>query len=181
MSKIIAIVGSPDESRWPNLVHLPEYPEFARQPRKSSSLAHWYQVRSRSTAGYNLLTRFFEYDPAKRITAAQAMEHDYFVAEEPLASPCNAFEGSDVAYTSRRVTHEDNGDPKMGSQPAALLSLQQQQQQHGHLNHAKTHGGSRAAAGAASSIPRHLGAAMMPDAAQTTTTAIPPRKRTRLN
>lgn len=51
--------------------------------RRSSSLAHWYQVRSRSTAGYNLLTRLFDYDPKKRVTAKGALEHAYFIEEEP--------------------------------------------------------------------------------------------------
>lgn len=51
--------------------------------RRSSSLAHWYQVRSRSTAGYNLLTRLFEYDPKKRVTAKKALDHGYFVDEDP--------------------------------------------------------------------------------------------------
>jgi serine/threonine protein kinase len=94
------------EKRWADIVHMPEYPEFARQERsastysrsevdllmkakfrncrRSSSLAHWYQVRSRSTAGYNLLTRLFEYDPKKRVTAKKALDHVYFVEEDPL-------------------------------------------------------------------------------------------------
>jgi cyclin-dependent kinase 8/11 len=40
-------------------------------------------MRSRSTAGYSLLSQLFEYDPMKRITAKQALKHPFFTDEEP--------------------------------------------------------------------------------------------------
>ena len=36
-----------------------------------------------SNSGYDLLSRMLEYDPNKRITAAEALDHEYF-KEPPL-------------------------------------------------------------------------------------------------
>jgi len=42
------------------------------------------------------------------------------VAREKLMSR-SVFEGSSITYPSRRVTHEDNGDAKMGSYVVLLF------------------------------------------------------------
>jgi hypothetical protein len=63
---------------------LPANTESKRtSPRRSSTFAHWFGVRSRSAAGYSLLSQFFEYDPMKRITARKALDHAFFIEEEP--------------------------------------------------------------------------------------------------
>lgn len=51
--------------------------------RRKPQLATWYGSRSRSEEGYKLLTQLFEFDPMKRITAKQAIMHEYFTSEQP--------------------------------------------------------------------------------------------------
>jgi cyclin-dependent kinase 8/11 len=119
MAKIVEVLGTPEGSwalwssrmftdspaveRWPDIISMPDYPQFALQSRyeyfafsvlslshrqepstrRKPQLATWYGSRSRSEEGYKLLTQLFEFDPMKRITAAQAIEHEYFTREEP--------------------------------------------------------------------------------------------------
>jgi serine/threonine protein kinase len=44
-------------------------------------LPTWYSARSSSATGYDLLTAMFEWDPAKRITAREALGHLWFLDE----------------------------------------------------------------------------------------------------
>jgi cyclin-dependent kinase 8/11 len=96
----------------------------------TNPLPNWYSSRSSSALGYELLCRLFEWDPAKRITARETLQHAWFQEEGGVAASYvfsavdffmiinadrSVFEGSSITYPSRRVTHEDNGDAKMGS------------------------------------------------------------------
>lgn len=51
---------------------------------RESQFAHWFNSRSKSLQGYDLLTRLFEYDPKKRVTAEGALKHRFFTEEVPL-------------------------------------------------------------------------------------------------
>ncbi|KAK4685730.1 hypothetical protein P7C73_g4412, partial [Tremellales sp. Uapishka_1] len=84
-------------------------------------LPSWYSNKSPSQAGYNLMTKLFEWDPAKRLTAKEALAHPWFNEDGGVAAS-SVFEGSTISYPTRRVTHEDNGDSKMGSLPPTLAA-----------------------------------------------------------
>lgn len=64
--------------------------------------------------GFDLLKRLFEYDPERRLTAAQALEHEYFrcTDEGPHNGEIwvsnNCFEGLNEVYPHRRVSTETN-------------------------------------------------------------------------
>ncbi|KAI5454023.1 cyclin-dependent protein kinase [Naganishia albida] len=118
MAKIVEVLGTPELDRWPDIVHMPDYPQFALQSRRKPQLATWYGSRSRSEEGYKLLHQLFEFDPMKRITAKQAITHDYFISEQPKPMG-NAFARSQYVYPPRRVTQEVDGDPKMKAQSIA--------------------------------------------------------------
>lgn len=101
---------------------MPEWKTYLSQgPYPTSSpLPTWYSNRSGSSNGYDLLTRLFEWDPAKRITARESLSHPWFQEDGGCAAE-SVFEGSSIPYPTRRVTHEDNGDAKMGSWVRATL------------------------------------------------------------
>ncbi|KAI9893912.1 MAG: cyclin-dependent protein kinase [Vezdaea aestivalis] len=62
---------------------------------------------SSNAEGYNLLAALLEYDPTKRLTAADALEHPFFTGTgEPVNLNC--FAGLTTDYPKRRVTQEDN-------------------------------------------------------------------------
>lgn len=108
-------------------------------PASSSNLEKWYystitQGQTTSAAGlpssgsplaslgpegYNLLAALLEYDPEKRLTAAQALEHPFFSTGDRLVASC--FEGSTNEYPRRRVSQDDN-DIRTSSLPGTKRS-----------------------------------------------------------
>ncbi|XP_019180298.1 PREDICTED: cyclin-dependent kinase E-1 isoform X2 [Ipomoea nil] len=84
LDKIFKVLGHPTPEKWPMLVHLPHW-----QSDQQHIQAHKYDNPalnnvvhlSPKTPAYDLLSKMLEYDPHKRITAAQALEHDYFRLE----------------------------------------------------------------------------------------------------
>ncbi|RKP10659.1 kinase-like domain-containing protein [Thamnocephalis sphaerospora] len=74
--KIIEVLGTPTVARWPGVVDLPEYSNLA------AIRDYWKTCSSKSEQGFDLLRLMLEYDPERRISADQAMDHPYF-QEEP--------------------------------------------------------------------------------------------------
>jgi cell division cycle 2-like len=83
LKKIFALLGSPNAAVWP------AYPAFMKSKGFAIQDTNRYNhLKSRypqlTQAGYDLMNRLLAYDPAKRITAAEAMAHPWF-SERPLA------------------------------------------------------------------------------------------------
>ncbi|ERF74687.1 Serine/threonine-protein kinase ssn3 [Endocarpon pusillum Z07020] len=61
--------------------------------------------------GYDLLSKLLTYDPTRRLTAEQALQHPYF--QDPgsgkISVSGNCFEGLEESYPHRRVASDDNG------------------------------------------------------------------------
>jgi cyclin-dependent kinase 8/11 len=132
MMKIIEILGVPKKENWPGLVTMPDYPQLQSLPLsrvpghfKPSNLDGWYQSCLKNAGysstsasgtpeanGFDLLSRLLEYDPIKRITAQEALEHPYFKNGGPISANC--FEGYEGKYPHRRVSQDDN-DIRTGS------------------------------------------------------------------
>ncbi|KAF7714492.1 Cyclin-dependent kinase [Penicillium ucsense] len=140
MMKIVEILGLPRKETWPGLVAMPEYNQLQslalhRQPahfHRGHSLESWYQsclknggYSSSSKAGtpgsdgFDLLSRMLEYDPTRRITAQEALEHPYFANGGPVSGDC--FSGIEHKYPHRRVTQDDT-DMRTGSLPGTKRS-----------------------------------------------------------
>ncbi|KAI3326378.1 Pkinase-domain-containing protein [Xylariaceae sp. AK1471] len=91
-------------------------------PTSNGSLA------SLGAEGYRLLSALLEYDPEKRLTAAQALQHPFFgggaavgmsASAERISGNC--FEGLKAAYPTRRVSQDDN-DIRTSSLPGTKRS-----------------------------------------------------------
>ncbi|OJT01823.1 Serine/threonine-protein kinase ssn3 [Trametes pubescens] len=145
--KIFEVLGTPSERDWPKIKDLPEYQNMRRLDPYTNRLIEWCQSRIRPH-GTDLLAQLFAYDPDKRLTAAEALQHKWF-QEEPRPTR-NAFDSlpSHQIPPHRRITHDDA--PSMmpvaaaGSQVQAQVSQVQataqahlSQLSHSHSNHSK--------------------------------------------
>ncbi|KAF9605835.1 hypothetical protein IFM89_018855 [Coptis chinensis] len=100
LDKIFRKLGTPSEAIWPGFSKLPGVKvNFVKQPLPAlgdSGQAFWYNLLRKkfpptsftgspvlSDAGFDLLNKLLTYDPAKRITAEDALNHEWF-QEVPL-------------------------------------------------------------------------------------------------
>lgn len=97
--KIFEVLGTPDESDWPGVVHMPEYQSMKRLDQCvfvvhnfrmnlmqyyysfQNQLVGWCNSRIRGPQGYDLMRRLFMYDPDTRLTAKDALQHKWFQDE----------------------------------------------------------------------------------------------------
>ncbi|KAI0816055.1 kinase-like protein [Trametes gibbosa] len=121
--KIFEVLGTPLEREWPKIKDLPEYINMTKLDPYANRLTEWCHSRIRSH-GADLLAHLFAYDPERRLTAAEALQHKWF-QEEPRPTQ-NAFESLPTHQIPphRRITHDDA--PSM--MPMAALGSQVQAQ-----------------------------------------------------
>ena len=82
LDKIYAVLGTPTRTEWPGIVDMAWFELLRPAERRTSTFAEKYKDRMTPEA-YELLTEMFRFDPTRRPTAAQVLEHKYFVEEEP--------------------------------------------------------------------------------------------------
>ena len=82
LDKIYNVLGTPNRSDWPGLVDMAWFELLRPLERKQNTFAEKYQERL-TPAAFELLQEMFLYDPAKRPTASDVLEHPYFTTEEP--------------------------------------------------------------------------------------------------
>lgn len=93
----------------------------AHSGSSTSSPAHGNQsgLASLGAEGYKLLAGLLEYDPEKRLTAQQALQHPFFTTGDKVSNNC--FEGLKTTYPNRRVSQDDN-DIRTSSLPGTKRS-----------------------------------------------------------
>jgi len=130
VQKIVEIMGMPTKERWPGLACQPEYRELqslgfaaanrdCTPERLNAGLESWYNNTLRNAGygegsgagtpgpqGLDLLTKLLEYDPERRLTAQDALDHPYFFQGGEKTS-ANCFEGIEARYPFRRVRQDD--------------------------------------------------------------------------
>jgi len=82
LDKIYSVMGTPSRKDWPNLIEMPWFQLLRPTSRKPNIFAEKYKEQLTSSA-FELLESMFRYDPAKRPSAAEVLEHPYFVTEQP--------------------------------------------------------------------------------------------------
>nr|XP_043617406.1 cyclin-dependent kinase G-2-like [Erigeron canadensis] len=88
VSKIFSTLGTPNDSIWPGYSKLPGVKaNFVKQPystlKKKFPVASFTGAPTLTELGFDLLSRLLTYDPKKRITAEDALNHGWF-REAPL-------------------------------------------------------------------------------------------------
>eukprot|EP00439_Symbiodinium_sp_Y106_P085416 s36_g28.t1 len=75
LQKIFKILGTPSESIWPTITELPDWkPDFQQfEPQAWKSIAP-----NLDAEGTDLMSKFLQYWPDRRISGKAAMEHEYF-------------------------------------------------------------------------------------------------------
>jgi len=82
--RIFKLLGTPTEETWSGVTELPEWKtDFPKLETKSFQEI----VPTLDPVGIDLLSRMLQYDPAQRITAKHAMQHNYF---QPLLADPNS-------------------------------------------------------------------------------------------
>ncbi|KAL9102023.1 MAG: hypothetical protein Q9163_002778 [Psora crenata] len=93
LDKIYNVLGTPMKSDWPGLVDVAWFELLQPTVRKLNRFAEKYQDRL-TPAAFDLLSAMFLYDPNKRPTASDVLEHPYFTVEKP--HPRRAIELKDL-------------------------------------------------------------------------------------
>jgi cyclin-dependent kinase 7 len=82
---IFAKLGTPTEEQWPNAKHLPNFTPFA-----AKKPTPWKAMFPAATPDcLDLLKGLLQFDPNKRLSASEALEHAYFKAEPKATTLLN--------------------------------------------------------------------------------------------
>ncbi|KAJ2618878.1 cyclin-dependent protein kinase [Coemansia sp. RSA 1290] len=111
VNKILEVLGTPTKESWPTLEMMPDYPQMKQFRQYPNALKNWFSnTGHKSELGFQLLASLLEYDPEKRISAADALEHPYFMEEpKPTRHP---FLDQNISYPKRRLTLDELCDSK---------------------------------------------------------------------
>ncbi|KAI9744258.1 MAG: kinase subunit of RNA polymerase II carboxy-terminal domain kinase I [Claussenomyces sp. TS43310] len=109
LEKIYAILGTPNVRDWPGLVDMAWFELLRPSARRLNVFAEKYKERV-TPAAFELLEAMFQYDPAKRPTASDVLEHPYFTTESPVpkqAVELQALEGDWHELESKALRKEN--------------------------------------------------------------------------
>ena len=109
LDKIYNVLGTPTVSEWPRLADMAWFELLRPTERRPNTFAEKYQERLTPHA-FELLQAMFLYDPLKRPTAGDVLEHPYFTTEDP--APKQAIEyvtcNTDIQWNPRLTRPVDS-------------------------------------------------------------------------
>jgi cyclin-dependent kinase 8/11 len=106
VDKIFRVLGKPTPKSWPGVTELPNWTEAQNWQEYSGMLQKKIPELPADSAGFDLLSRLLEYNPAARITASEALQHPFF-AEEPRPQRVAFVDPLKDPYKCRPVTPLD--------------------------------------------------------------------------
>ncbi|KAK0550031.1 hypothetical protein OC845_002835 [Tilletia horrida] len=115
--KIFRLLGQPNEESWPGYSKLPE-------AKSASAVAQPYSaLRSRfkhcTDACLDLLSKLLTYDPSRRITADEALDHPYFKESPAPAHPDSFGSFPSVAAGERKRVRSPEAPERIADQKMA--------------------------------------------------------------
>lgn len=75
LTKIFSILGTPSELVWPGVTRMPDWKRSVANYRAKSPSDI---VPGLCAAGQDLFMKMLTYDPSKRISGKEALQHEYF-------------------------------------------------------------------------------------------------------
>uniref|UniRef100_A0A2H1VUN2 cyclin-dependent kinase n=1 Tax=Spodoptera frugiperda TaxID=7108 RepID=A0A2H1VUN2_SPOFR len=112
LNRIFLDLGTPSDSIWPGYSALPAMRNIIFDDYPPGGLRKQISCKDLSESGLSLLEGLLTYDPARRLTAAAALDHEYFtelpLAIEPARFPI-AMESVDSGQYSATELEEDRG------------------------------------------------------------------------
>ncbi|KAJ7138530.1 kinase-like domain-containing protein [Mycena crocata] len=124
LDKIWALCGTPNQHSWPNFDSLPGCEGVKRFAPFTRKIKTSYEHIGKETC--DLLDRLLTCNPRERITAAQALDHDYFWTDPMPADPKTL-----PAYEASHEFDKRGHRQQQQQQQHQQQQQQQQQQQHG--------------------------------------------------
>ncbi|KAL9651206.1 hypothetical protein ABK040_008277 [Willaertia magna] len=105
LETIFKVLGSPSEDEWPGMRELEHYKQITRFKKYDKAIEQYSGLSENDVHELDLLKRMLCYDPEKRITAAEALQHPFF--EQKPSLHCFEKKGFNFNYPDQPIQRED--------------------------------------------------------------------------
>lgn len=158
MDKVFELCGTPNDDIWPGCSALPYYnlvqkPEKERLPDR---LVHKFAQKQLDEKAVDLLRKLLTMDPAKRISAGEALDHDWFWHDPMPCDPsCLPMYPSSHEFVTKKRRQESKSNSQMVQPDPKRHHPDHHRPGYGHNSKGK--GGSKGSGGKGDRRPSNLG------------------------